>query len=319
VTATAREHEMLEPGDVVLVACSGGPDSVCLLYALHHLRRLLKIHRLEVFHFDHRLRDDSARDSAYVRAMAERLHHPFHVRIADTAPARGGSVESWARTARRNASLEVAAEIGATRIATAHTMDDQAETVLMRALMGSGLSGVAGIKPVLGWWIRPLIGVRREEVEEFCRALHLRPRIDPTNRDPRFLRNSIRHKALPALERATGRDVVAPLARTADLLREDDRELLRQMQAAFGRVFRRTPEGATLQVERLLALPSPVAERVIAQALFRLAQPATRQDIRAVLDLARGTPGRRRDLTVGSTAVREREYVRVSRPSPRPA
>lgn len=316
MTGTVREHDMLEPGAVVLVACSGGPDSVCLLYSLHHLRRLLKIRLLEVFHFDHRLRPGSEKDAEYVRRLAYRLGLPFHLRVAATSPRKGDSVESWARIARRSAALEVAGEIGARHVATAHTMDDRAETVLMRVLMGSGLSGVAGIKPVLGPWIRPLLGVQREEVEAFCRALHLRPRIDPTNRDPRFLRNALRLEAIPALERATGRDVVGPLARTAELLLADDRELMRQTHATIGRVFRRSAGGATFHVARLLALPAPIAERVVATGLFDLGIPATREDIRAVLDLARGAPGRRRDLSAGSTAVREREYVRLSRPSP---
>ena len=82
VTKTAREHEMFAPGDLVLVSCSGGPDSVCLLYSLWHLRRLFKI-RLAVFHFDHKLRPDSAKDAAYVRRLAERLKLPFHLRTAD--------------------------------------------------------------------------------------------------------------------------------------------------------------------------------------------------------------------------------------------
>ena len=95
VTRTAREHEMFRPGDVVLVCVSGGPDSVCLLYSLWYLRRLFRI-RLEVFHFDHRLRPGAAKEGAYVARLAERLRVPFHLRSADDAPARGVSVEAWA-------------------------------------------------------------------------------------------------------------------------------------------------------------------------------------------------------------------------------
>src|SRR3954447_4013689 len=90
-TATMRAHEMVAPGDLILVAVSGGPDSVCLAYTLHALRRLFRI-RLEIFHFDHRLRDDSAADAAYVRRLAERLHMPLHLRTAEGSPAKGESV-----------------------------------------------------------------------------------------------------------------------------------------------------------------------------------------------------------------------------------
>src|SRR5919109_331712 len=109
VTRTAREHALFEPGDLVLVSCSGGPDSVCLLYALWHLRRLFRI-RLAVFHLDHRLRPDSARDAAYVRTLAERLRLPFHLRVAEDRPAQGESVEAWGFLARARARAEVARE-----------------------------------------------------------------------------------------------------------------------------------------------------------------------------------------------------------------
>ncbi len=114
VTKTVREHEMFGPGDLVLVACSGGPDSVCLLYSLWHLRRLFKI-RLAVFHFDHKLRPDSAKDAAYVRNLAERLMLPVYLRTAEDGPSKGVSVEAWATVARMSAANDVRREIGGKR------------------------------------------------------------------------------------------------------------------------------------------------------------------------------------------------------------
>src|SRR5256885_1355169 len=112
VTATIREHDMFASGDRVLVAVSGGPDSTCLLYSLHLLRRLFRI-ELEVFHFDHRLRPDSGKDAAYVKRTAEKLRLPFHLRAADSKPAKGESVEAWARLHRLNAAFAVRDEIRA--------------------------------------------------------------------------------------------------------------------------------------------------------------------------------------------------------------
>ena len=146
VTRTAREHEMFAKGDTVLVSVSGGPDSVCLLYSLWHLRRLFAI-RLEVFHFDHRLRADSAKDGEYVGRLADRLRSPFHLRTAVDAPPKGGSVEAWATVARMNAANEVRKAIGARTIAEGHTLDDQVETVLMNLIRGGGLEAVGGIWP----------------------------------------------------------------------------------------------------------------------------------------------------------------------------
>ena len=147
---------MFLPGDTVLVAVSGGPDSVCLAYALHGLRRLLRI-RPELIHVDHRLRPSSADDAAYVRRLAERLGLAFHVRIAEGHPARGESVEAWARAQRHRAFADVRRETGARRVALAHTRDDQAETVLLAVLSCRGLEAVGGMKPVTGPFVRPLL------------------------------------------------------------------------------------------------------------------------------------------------------------------
>jgi tRNA(Ile)-lysidine synthase len=306
---------MFLPGDSVLVAVSGGPDSVCLLYALCLLRRLFRI-RLEVFHLDHRLRPDSGDDARYVRRLAERLRLPVHVRVAETRPTKGGSVEAWARGERLRALHEVQRETGARRIAIAHTLDDQAETVLLAALSGLGLDGVSGIRPAVGPFVRPLLDVSRAEVEAFCRALRLRPRRDPTNRDPRFLRNALRLRGLPALERAVGRSVREPLARTASILRDDADELDRQARAVFHEVVEETPAGADLVADVLLGLPKAIAARAIRGAILLCGRPGTKEDVDAVLDLAAGRPGRRRDLSDGLKASRNKGYVCISRASP---
>ena len=325
VTRTAREHEMFRPGDVVLVCVSGGPDSVCLLYSLWYLRRLFRI-RLEVFHFDHRLRPGAAKEGAYVARLAERLRVPFHLRSADDAPAKGVSVEAWATAARTNAANDVRRAIGAPTLAEGHTLDDQAETVLMNLIRGGGLEAVGGIWPGgtrhgRSAPAQPLLDVERAEVEAFCRALHLRPRVDPTNRDTRQLRNAVRLRVIPAIERATGREVKRPIARSADLLREDRWELDASALRAFERIVSGPPDEPRFDVAGLLTLPKPLATRVVRLALYRTmgsedAAPWTREAVRSILDLARGRPGRRRDLPNGSTARREREYVSLSRTSP---
>ncbi len=322
MTATARAFGMFEPGDLVLVCVSGGPDSVCLVESLTRLRRLLRI-RLAVLHVDHGLRRGSDDDARYVGRLAARLDLTFeHVTVV-ARPTRGESVEAWARGQRRAAALAVAHEMGAERIATGHTLDDQAETVLMRALSGAGAAGIAGIPPVLGPWVRPLLDVRREETEAFCRSLGLRPRVDPTNADPRYLRNAIRLRGLPTLERAVGRDVRGSLARTGALLREDDAELTRIAGEAYAqiaravRVDRGSPVvgGVDLRAGALPDLPASIAARVILRAAFDLGASATRADVLAVLDLASGRPGRQRSLSMGLRARRGRAYVHLARTS----
>ena len=324
VTATTRRHEMFARGETVLVACSGGPDSVCLLHALHRLRRLLRI-RLAVFHFDHRLRDGSADDAAYVERQAGRLGLPFALREATDQPGRGESVEAWARYARYAALTEAAADTGATRAAVGHTLDDQAETVLLGLVRGGGVEAVAGMPavgtaPPLGFPIvRPLLEVTRDEVLGFCRALRLRPREDPSNLDRRFLRNRLRHEVLPVLEASLDRNVKATVARIAENVRAD----VGYLDAVASRVARAVTtvgEGEVLlDAARLSALPEPIGLRVVRDAVRVAAAAATPQEadaasthLRAVVDLARGRSGRRVDLPGGLLAARTREYVRVS-------
>jgi tRNA(Ile)-lysidine synthase len=315
VTATARAHEMFLPGQTILIAVSGGPDSVCLMYSLHHLRRLFKL-RLEVFHLDHELRSGSGAEAEYVRAMARRLSVPFHLRTAGSAPAKGESVEAWARTVRIRQAAEVCREIGAERIAEGHTLDDQAETVLIALLRGGGLEALAGIEPVLGREVQPLIDLTRAEVEAFCRALHLQPRRDPTNLDTRLLRNAVRLEVIPAIERAVGRDVRATLARTANLLRRDERELRLQASAATEALVEETPSGLDIAANGLLGQPNAIASRVVRTAIYRMGVVPTEEAITSILDLAGGRPGRRRDLPDGLKVVRNKEYLSLSRSSP---
>ncbi|MFM7718006.1 MAG: tRNA lysidine(34) synthetase TilS [Actinomycetota bacterium] len=313
VTATLRDHAMVVPGESVLVAVSGGPDSLCLLHALVDLRRLFRL-ELGVFHFDHRLRRGSAEDSAYVGRVASRLGLPFHAAVAETSPQPGASVEDWAHQARYGAFALAMRDAGATRGATGHTRDDQAESVLIGLFRGGGLASVAGIDPVAGPFIRPLIETSRADVEAFCRAKRLRPRLDPTNADTRLLRNAVRRKVLPSLERATGRDLRPTLARTAAILRRDAEELDRQATASVQELVEDDPEGVHVVADGLAALPTAIASRVARAALLRCRIAPTSEDVDAILDLARGRPGRRRDLTGGAAARREPGYLAIVRP-----
>jgi tRNA(Ile)-lysidine synthase len=314
VTKTAREHQMFAPGELVLVSCSGGPDSTCLLYAMWHLRRLFRI-RLAVFHFDHRLRPDSAKDAAYVRALAARLKLPFHLVVAEDAPEKGESVEAWGFLARSKARTSVAEEIGAAKVARAMTLDDRAEWVLVCLLSGAGPLGMAAQSPHRDADVQPLFDVRREEVMAFCRSLHLRPRWDPTNEDVSKLRAAIRHKVLPVMEEVRRGGASKAITRTADQLRMIE-PLIRREAAASAIRAERWDGGFRFEAVPGHAPPSGFVDRMSLASEFRLmGHRITEADVEAVIDLAGGRPGRRRDLSGGLKAIREKGYVRVSRAS----
>jgi len=318
MTATCREHELFLPGETVMVSVSGGPDSTCLLLALVEVRRLFKLH-LEVFHFDHRLRADSRKDAAYAKRTAGRLNLPFHLREAASKPAKGDSVEDWAHRARRTALALTMRDAGASKGAIGHTRDDRAETLLIAALRGGGLDALAGLRPIHGPYVRPLLDVTREDVEAYCRAARVRPRTDETNRDTNLLRNAVRLEVLPAIAAMTGRDARDPLARSAALLREDADELTRMALDAEQDVLDEESEGVALAAAALDALPKALASRVVRSALYRVGFLPSVEMIEAVLDLAAGRPGRSRDLPKGLRATRDRGYVHLPRTSPEDA
>jgi tRNA(Ile)-lysidine synthase len=306
---------MFEPPGLVVVAVSGGPDSICLLHSLVRLQRLLHIN-VTGFHFDHRLREGSERDAAYVERQCANLGVPFVLRQARSRLRRGDSVEAWARTVRYEALSGVVEELGGGVAAVAHTADDQAETVLLALLKGAGLEALSGMRAVGRPIVRPLLDVTREETTAFCRALRLRPRDDPMNRDPRYLRVALRVGVLPLIEQRLGRGVKQSLVRTAALLAEDAELLEALAEEAADPVVERTEDGPLLRAAPLQGLPKPIAARIVRREMLALGFLPEGAAIEAVLDLAGGRPGRRADLSGGLSARREREYVRLSRPSP---
>ena len=266
---------MLAGGDVVLVAVSGGSDSVALLHLLHTLSPEYGV-RLHVLHVDHGLRPDSADDASFVRRVGERLG--VAVEVANVTVPAGDSLEARARDVRYAALESAAARLGATRIALGHTADDQAETMLMRMLEGTGVRGLAGIPAVRGRIIRPLLGVRRSALRAELERAGLSWVDDPTNVDPKFFRNRVRHEVLPMLAAAVDGDVVDRLQRVAGAAREAVDALDRVAARELDRLASLEDEAIVLPIRALRALPLPVAAEVLRLAAARL---GTRAPLRA--------------------------------------
>src|SRR5207302_6812724 len=219
---------MLRPGDRVGVAVSGGADSVALLLLLLELREKLGI-VLSVVHFNHKLRGKASdADEKFVAKLAAKHGLEFRssaVYVAKKAKDERANVEDAGRRARYDYFRSLVESGVCNRIAVAHTADDQAETVLAHLFRGTGLAGLGGIHPVSGPVIRPLLGVRRNELRHFLRARKQNWREDATNRDTKRMRARIRKKLLPLLEKQFQPAIVKHLATLAELAREDDKFL----------------------------------------------------------------------------------------------
>jgi len=196
--ATAVDRRgVLQPGEAILIACSGGPDSSALVDALARLGPP-RGWRLEVAHVDHGLRAGSGAEADHVAALAGERRLAFHSLSVTVRP--GGSLQDRARGARHAALAQLARGLGATAIALGHTADDQAETVLMRALTGATPRGLVAMAERSGALARPLLRVWRDDTRSYCTALGIIPIDDPSNADMRFLRSRVREQVLPVLE-----------------------------------------------------------------------------------------------------------------------
>jgi tRNA(Ile)-lysidine synthase len=263
---------MLRGGEAVLVAVSGGPDSVALLDVLCALGESLGL-ALTAAHVHHGLRPEADAEADGVQRLCEHLGVPCHVeRVTVRREAPWDGLEAESRRARHAALERVARVVGAARIATGHTADDQAETVLMRLLQGAGPRGLGGIAPARGLLIRPLIETRRSAIEEYLRERGLAWAEDPSNRDPRFLRTRIRHDLLPFIAELTGASVVEALGRSAAAARAVVADLEERARADLARLATRDGAGISLAVGALAERPLELAAEMLRQAAALLGE-----------------------------------------------
>ena len=243
-------HHTFDAGERVVVAVSGGPDSLALLSILREILPAVPLH-LTVAHFDHGWRDDSGDDRDFVASIAATWGFDFHTaRAANDIP----HSESAAREARYGFLRDIAANTNSTAIALGHSQDDQVETLLLHLLRGSGSRGLAAMRRRDRDLARPLLDVSRQEIEAYLTRLHLTPRRDASNDDPRFTRNRLRQQVLPAIDAfdPAAREL---LARTADILSEEDRFVEAQLA--------NLPDDIATNPEAFAKLPPALQRRVI--------------------------------------------------------
>ncbi len=271
------QQQLFVPGERILIACSGGADSLALTDVLLQLRQPLQL-QLYVAHLDHMLRGDASRaDAAFVRDFCRQHELVCFIQAADVAAYASKhrmSDEMAAREVRYGFLRETAAAIGGAKIATAHHRDDQAETVLLHLLRGSGSCGLAGIRPAADGIIRPFLGVTRAEIERYCRERNLAPRHDATNDQTEYTRNRLRLELLPQLREKYNPAVVEALCRSAELLADEHAFIQQYAREQWPSIVRTEAGDVIFDRQRLRLLPSAVQRE-----LFRLGLKQVKGDL----------------------------------------
>jgi len=298
-------------GETLLCALSGGPDSVALLHGLSLAAPRMGF-RVIAAHLDHGLRPESGHDADFCRNLCLALGVSLHMGSADVrrrARRDGQGIESAARQERYAFLRGVARREGAVAIAVAHTRDDQAETVLLRLLRGSGSVGLGAMRSKRGRLIRPLLGVSRAQVLEHLASHALRWREDPSNADLALLRNRVRHELLPLLETRFNPNLRRTLARTARILSEDAAFLSAHARVLYRSASSRVPTGLALDLAPLRSAPPALVRYALRLALRNAGglRGVTASHIEGLLKLARSrTPSGRLLQLPGGRQVRFR-------------
>jgi tRNA(Ile)-lysidine synthase len=287
---TVRRYNLIERGDRILVGVSGGPDSLALLFLLMNIKKEHNLY-LHIAHFDHMLRPDSRKDLRFVENLADKLKIPFASAAANVKKLPKGSPEEAARNARFDFLFRAAKEIKASKIALGHNLDDQAETVLMRVLRGSGLYGLSAILPKRAISgneiIRPLIEIKRREIESFLKKRGVKPRRDITNYEEIYFRNKIRNSLLLLLEKEYNKNIKEVLSNLAESSGHDYDYLMKESQRALNRL------GERINIKKFLRLHLSIQRLVIRLSLMRL-KGSTRQinfkHIKEIEDLIANRP-----------------------------
>lgn len=310
----------------ILIACSGGPDSV----ALFHLLRSLAVRhpwKLALVHFNHQLRPgDAKKDERFVQTLARKHRIPFYSGTGNVAREAGrtqASIEEAARKMRYDFFLRIARAKKYSTVALAHTQDDQAETVLMRVLQGTGLRGLQGIREKIKRdrviWVRPLLPFAKKELLEYLAKARIPFRLDRSNDSPRFVRNRLRSKLIPHLQRDFNPRVVEALSRIPAIVAWESSLIAELEEKAWKKVFKTKLRGEVeLRRQVFLKCPAALQFRMVEKALKKLDRQSglsfeAWERIRRGLERPRFCSSLPRDIDLALTSKKVMIYKKLRR------
>jgi tRNA(Ile)-lysidine synthase len=323
VREAIRRYNLLSRNDRVIVGVSGGPDSVALLCILNSLKREFKLN-LHIAHLDHQLRAESRRERQFVESLAGKLQLPFSAAKVNIGKiAKKGSLEEIAREERLNFFLSLAKKLGADKIALGHNQDDQAETVLMRLIRGTGLLGLGSILPKRNIGklviIRPLIEIPRKAIDSYLNRKRIKPCLDLSNRETVYFRNRVRNRLMPQLARDYNPGIKQSLANMAQIFAGDydylEKTALKALDKLSRPALRNRSRGIRLELNRLSKL-HPAIQRLVLRLCLRQIKGSTRRltlkHIKEIEDLILNRPlNSIVDLPGGLCVIKEKRCICV--------
>lgn len=240
VKVTIQKNKLIQPNDKLVLAVSGGPDSLAMLDILNDLKTEMKIDFV-VAHVNHMIREEAEADEKFVEQFCKKINVPFFAKridITKIANTKKIGLEEAGREERYKFFDQVMEQTNANKVAIAHNKNDKIETIIMNVLRGSGISGLKGIEPIKKQkYIRPLIECERKEIEEYCQQKNLMPRIDKTNFDNHYTRNKIRNVVIPYIKSEFNPNIISTIDRLSDLVKEEDEYIEHQVENIYNEIL----------------------------------------------------------------------------------
>ena len=274
VLKTIEKYNMINNGEKIVVAVSGGPDSICLLNILNNIKGKLNI-KIVVAHVNHSLREEADEETEYVKNFCKKLNIECYIKkvdIIEISKKNKVGTEEAGRKERYDFFDEVFSKTKSDRIATAHNLNDNAETVLMNIIRGSGLSGLKGIEEVRDYkYIRPLIEISRKEIEEYCKENKLEPKYDKSNKENIYTRNKIRNILIPLLEKEFNPNIVKSISKLSELAKLDNEYFNNIIKSEYNRIkLEENHNEIILNLKEFNKLNNVIKSRLILYTITRI-------------------------------------------------
>ena len=277
VLKTIKKYNLIESGDKLVLGVSGGPDSISMLNVLREIAEDETIDlkfQIVVSHINHNIRKEAKEDEEFVKKYCDENNIKFFSKSIDVEKIANNSkigIEEAGRKVRYEFFDEVLKETNSNKIAIAHNKNDKVETMIMNVLRGSGLLGLKGIEPKRGKYIRPLIEIEREKIEEYCEEKNLNPRIDKTNFDNTYSRNKVRNEVIPYIKQEFNPNIIKTLDRLSELVKEEDTYVEKQVEKAYQEIFiEGNNEEIILNLKKFNNYEKVIKSRIVLYTITRL-------------------------------------------------